>query len=117
MPDYKKIIASFERYCNDKVVEADKFVEDHQAAQSMPSILLSQGKDMIPRLEERFSKLEKRWEDVMDKLEGANYDESERRVTDMRPKVKKCIEKLTQFLERFDEEEDLDEESDEEEDL
>merc|ERR1712218_550031 len=58
--------------------------------------------------------MEKRWENVKDKLEGADYDESERRVTDMRPKVKKCIEKLTQFLERFAEEEDLDEESDEE---
>ena len=64
MPDYKKSIASFERYCNDKVVYADKFLEDHQAAQSMPSILLNQGKGMIPRLEELFSKMERRWEDV-----------------------------------------------------
>ena len=114
MPDYKKIMASFERYCKNKVVEADKFVEDHQASQSMPSILLNEGKDMIPRLEELFSKMERRWEDIMDKFEGADYDELEKRVTDMRSKVKKCKEKLTQFLERFDEEEDLDEESDEE---
>ena len=114
MPEYKKSIASFERYCNDKVVEADKFVEDHQAAQSIPSIRLNQGKGMIPRLEERFSKLEKRWDDVMDKFEGAEYDELEKRVMDMRSRVKKCKEKLTKVLGRFDEEEDLDEESDEE---
>ena len=102
MPDYKKSIASFERYCNDKVVEADKFMEDHQAAQSMSSILLNQGKDMIPSLDKQFSKMENKWQDeVMDKVEGADYDELERRVTDMQSKVEKCKEKLTQFLERF----------------
>ena len=42
--------------------------------------------------------MEKRWENVMDKLEGADYDESERRVTDMRSKVKKCIEKLLDLI-------------------
>ena len=110
MPDYKKSIAYFERYCNDKVVKADKFVEDHRASQSVPSILLNQAKDMIPRLEEQFSKLEKRWENVKDKFEGADYDELERRVTVMRSEVKKCIGKLKFFLWRFDEEEDLDEE-------
>merc|ERR1712218_242920 len=97
------------------VAYADKFLEDHQAAQSVPSVLLNEGRDMIPRLEELFSKMEKGWENVKDKLEGADYDEFEKRVTDTRSKVKKCIEKLTQFLERFAEEEDLDEESDEEE--
>ena len=103
MPDYKKSIASFERYCNDKVVEADKFMEDHQAAQSMSSILLNQGKDMIPSLDKQFSKMENKWQDeVMDKVEGADYDELERRVTDMQSKVKKCKETLTQFLVRFD---------------
>ena len=114
MPEYKKSIAYFERYCNDKVVYANKFLEDHQAAQSVPSVLLNEGRDMIPRLEELFSKMERGWENVKDKLEGADYDEFEKRVTDTRSKVKKCIEKLTQFLGRFDEEEDLDEESDEE---
>merc|ERR1712218_262893 len=99
------------------VAYADKFLEDHQAAQSVPSVLLNEGRDMIPRLEELFSKMERGWEDVRDKLEGADYDEFERRVTDTRSKVKKCIEKLTRFLERFDDEEDLDEESDGEEDL
>ena len=98
MPDYKKSMAWFERCCNDRVVEADKFVEDHQAAQSIPSIRLNQGKGMIPRLEERFSKLEKRWDDVMDKFEGAEYDELEKRVMDMRSRVKKCKEKLTKVL-------------------
>ena len=58
MPDYKKSMAWFERCCNDRVVEADKFLEDHQAAQSISSIRLNQGRDMIPRLEGRFSKLD-----------------------------------------------------------
>ena len=103
MPDYKKSIASFERYCNDKVVKADKFMEDHQAAQSMPSILLNQAKDMIPSLNNQLSKLVSKWQDeVENKVEGADYDELERRVTDMQSKVKKCKEELTKFLEKFD---------------
>ena len=103
MPDYKKSIASFERYCNDKVVKADKFMEDHQAAQSMPSILLNQAKDMIPSLNNQLSKLVSKWQDeVENKVEGADYDELERRVTDMQSKVEKCMETLTQFLIRFD---------------
>ena len=75
MPDYKKSIASFERYCNDKVVEADKFMEDHQAAQSMSSILLNQGKDMIPSLDNKLSKLENKWDDLVsnDKVEETRY--------------------------------------------
>ena len=83
MPDYKKSIASFERYCNDKVVKADKFMSDHQAAQSMPSILLNQAKDMIPSLNQQLSKLKSKWEDeVESKVEGADYDELEGRVSD-----------------------------------
>ena len=103
MPDYKKSIASFERYCNDKVVKADKFMADHQAAQSMPSILLNQAKDMIPSLNQQLSKLKSKWEDeVESKVEGADYDELEGRVSDMQAKVEKCMETLTQFLIRFD---------------
>ena len=103
MPDYKRSIVSFERYCNDKVVEADKFMEDHQAAQSMSSILLNQGKDMIPRLEEQFRKMENKWQDeVFEKVEGADFEDLEKRVTEMRSKVKKCKEDLTKFLDKFD---------------
>ena len=105
MPDYKKSIASFERYCNDKVVEADKFMEDHQAAQSMSSIFLNKGKDMIPSLDNKLSKLENKWDDLVsnEKVEDADlYDELERRVTEMQSKVRKCKEALEQFLARFD---------------
>ena len=105
MPDYKKSITSFERYCNDKVVKADKFMEDHQAAQSMSSIFLNKGKDMIPSLDNKLSKLENKWDDLVsnEKVEDADlYDELERRVTEMQSKVRKCKEALEQFLARFD---------------
>ena len=93
MPDYKKSIAAFERYCNDRVVEADKFMDDHQAAQSMSSILLNEGKDMIPSLNDKLSKLENKWEDLVsnDKVEGADFDDLEKRVTEMRSKVLRQI--------------------------
>ena len=103
MPDYKKSITSFERYCNDKVVKADKFMEDHQAAQSMSSIFLNKGKDMIPSLNNQLSKLVSKWQDeVFEKVEGADFDDLEKRVTDMQSKVEKCMETLEQFLARFD---------------
>ena len=94
---------SFERYCNDKVVNAEKFLDDHKNDPCLSTTTVDEAKDMILGLKKQFGKMETKWQDeIMDKVEGTDYDELEKRVTDSQIKVDKCIETLQKFLDRHD---------------
>ena len=99
----KKSIGSFERYCNDKVVNAEKFLDDHKNDASLSTRIVEAAEGMIKGLGDQFRKMETKWQDeIMDKVEETVYDELEKRVTDSQRKVNKCIETLQKFLDRND---------------
>ena len=102
-PTYKQSIASFERYCNTKIVNAEKFLDDHKNDPCLSTITVDEAKDMILGLKKQFGKMETKWQDeIMDKVEETVYDELEKRVTDSQSKVNKCVETLQKFLNRND---------------
>ena len=66
----KKSIGSFERYCNDKVVKAEKFLDDHKNDPSLSARTVEAIEGMIKGLEDQFKKMETKWQDdIVGKVE------------------------------------------------
>ena len=104
-PDPKRSIATFERRCQDLISKAERFINDHKV--SGLTIRTSKFAEAhVVGLEEQFQRMNKKWQD---ELEDKAFEDSEtlhaeldKRVTETKNQVDKCVEDLQKMLEKND---------------